>query len=234
MKDLRIHVERIVRPIRASVPRKNKMREELLAHLRTAFDEERVDAATEDEALERAKQRLGDSQALRDELQSSVPWYEQLGHTRIPVGLKYERSTECGWRASARLASETVLCLVAGYPVYVAYAFIVTFVSGLSRPGLADVAQDLPMIVGLLACLWLLMFAAFWMFDVVGARKRVAPWSKTPALVKASLTTLLLVFAGGLFLTVAIGFTKVVQAHTKLDDVAYVLYITAVTIPYGL
>ena len=45
MKALRIHVERVVRPIRASNRRKDRMREELLAHLVGLFDEERRERA---------------------------------------------------------------------------------------------------------------------------------------------------------------------------------------------
>lgn len=41
MEPLRIHIERIVRPIRAGGLRKNKMREELLAHLEQRVAEAR-------------------------------------------------------------------------------------------------------------------------------------------------------------------------------------------------
>jgi hypothetical protein len=42
MTALREHVERAVRPVRALVRRKDRMREELLAHLASLVDEERA------------------------------------------------------------------------------------------------------------------------------------------------------------------------------------------------
>ena len=49
--DLKRHVERIVRPVRARWQRKVRMREDLLAHLQAAFAEERPRCADDAEAL---------------------------------------------------------------------------------------------------------------------------------------------------------------------------------------
>jgi len=73
MEALRIHVERIVRPIRAYGGRKNKMREELLIHL-----EQRVATARErglggEDAVAFAIHDLDDPAPLRAELQATVP-----------------------------------------------------------------------------------------------------------------------------------------------------------------
>ena len=46
MKALRVQVERVVRPVRASSRRKDRMREELLAHLLRLYDEELPARAT--------------------------------------------------------------------------------------------------------------------------------------------------------------------------------------------
>jgi hypothetical protein len=239
MKALRIHVERIVRPIRASVPRKNKMREELLAHLKAAFDEERVAAVTETVALDRAKERLGDPNALRKELQSSIPWFERLGHTRIPLRIQnfgYERGTTYGWRASARFASEIILYLVVSSPLLFAIACLVALGHGLNRPELAEVPGKLLIVAGLMACLWLALFVSFWLFDLTGGRQRVAPWNTTPPVIRACLVHMLWMVAIGLFLAMAIGFTEVVPLWTTANGPANILLATisviVVTIPH--
>jgi hypothetical protein len=77
---LMIHVERIVRPIHADCS-KLRMRTELLAHLQTAFEEERARGLDEAAALAEAKRRLGDPAELTRELQAAVPRIERLlGH----------------------------------------------------------------------------------------------------------------------------------------------------------
>ena len=83
MKELMIHVERIVRPLRASQRRKLRMRRELLAHLTAALEEERTCSPDEAGAIAAAKQRLGDPAALARQLEQSVPRVERLMYTRI-------------------------------------------------------------------------------------------------------------------------------------------------------
>jgi hypothetical protein len=73
LTQLKIIVERAVRPLRASFDRKRKMREELLAHVSAVFEEEHArlgDAAT---ALERTRQRFGPPDELTSQLQSTIP-----------------------------------------------------------------------------------------------------------------------------------------------------------------
>ncbi|HVU39398.1 MAG TPA: hypothetical protein VHD86_00005, partial [Xanthobacteraceae bacterium] len=85
MIELRKQVESIVRPIRASNLRKDRMREELLAHLTTIYEEELAsrfgDAAG---ALAVAVERFGEPAELRAELQASVPLVESVLCTSIP------------------------------------------------------------------------------------------------------------------------------------------------------
>ena len=83
MKELMIHVERIVRPLRGDLS-KLRMRRELLAHLQAAYDQERSAGRSPDDALAEAKRRLGDPASLATELQASMPWYETLGTTPFP------------------------------------------------------------------------------------------------------------------------------------------------------
>lgn len=236
MKALRIHVERIVRPIRASVPRKNKMREELLVHLKTAFEEERISAEAETEAIERAQQRLGDPDSLRKELQASVPWYERLGHTRLPVRLEmvdYGLSHKRGWRASARFATEVIVCLIVGSPILFAIGCLVSLGYRLNHHDLANLPGMLINVGGFLACLWFSLFVTFWLFDLFGARKRVAPWSRTPAPIKACLTNLLWMFAIGLFLALSTRFADYIQPHDGLDSTGSILLAAVTAIPHG-
>ncbi len=70
---LKIMVERVVRPLHASTPRKLKMREELLAHVSAVFEEECGRLGAEAAALERTAQRLGNAAELTRQLQASVP-----------------------------------------------------------------------------------------------------------------------------------------------------------------
>ena len=85
MKQLMIHVEKIVRPVRAMQFRKLRMRRELLAHVQAAFEEERAAGADESAALERSMRRLGDPVDLTRTLQQSVPWLERTLMARVPA-----------------------------------------------------------------------------------------------------------------------------------------------------
>ena len=72
-------VERIVRPVRASTPRKRKMREELLAHLSAIYDQELAKLGKPASALEAASRRLGDPAELARELEDALPCYKEGG-----------------------------------------------------------------------------------------------------------------------------------------------------------
>jgi hypothetical protein len=73
-------VERIVRPVRASTPRKRKMREELLAHLSAIYDQELTKLHHPAAALEAAARRLGNPTELTFELEDALPYYERLSN----------------------------------------------------------------------------------------------------------------------------------------------------------
>ena len=77
LKELKTIVERAVRPVRASMARKRQMREELLAHLVSIFEEE-ASHGDEQAALERAKERFGDPRGLSRQLQESVPAWSRF------------------------------------------------------------------------------------------------------------------------------------------------------------
>jgi ATP-dependent Clp protease ATP-binding subunit ClpC len=72
LTQLKTLVERAIRPVRASMSRKRKMQEELLAHVTTVFEEE-ARLGDEQAALERTAQRFGNPSELTGQLQQSVP-----------------------------------------------------------------------------------------------------------------------------------------------------------------
>jgi len=84
LTQLKIIVERAVRPVQASVYRKRKMREELLSHLNAVFEEESSKLGNESTAMERTVLRFGNSAELTHQLQSSIPpsdWLVRLAET---------------------------------------------------------------------------------------------------------------------------------------------------------
>ncbi|MBI3735827.1 hypothetical protein HY256_04860, partial [Candidatus Sumerlaeota bacterium] len=92
---LRARVERAVRPVRASESRKDRIREELYAHLWSICEEEQGkepdrcvnsngDAPFSPEVIARAIERFGDSDELRLWLQDSVPEMERVLFVRLP------------------------------------------------------------------------------------------------------------------------------------------------------
>jgi hypothetical protein len=72
LTQLKIIVERAVRPVRATTSRKRKMREELLAHVTAVFEEE-AKLHEESVALARTAVRFGDVGELTRQLQAAVP-----------------------------------------------------------------------------------------------------------------------------------------------------------------
>src|ERR1700722_7000041 len=85
MKQLMIYVERIVRPIRAAESRKLQMRQELLAHLQLAIEDERAHGSDEATAIEAAVQRVGDPAELTRQLQRTVPWVQRILLFKFPM-----------------------------------------------------------------------------------------------------------------------------------------------------
>jgi ATP-dependent Clp protease ATP-binding subunit ClpC len=66
-------VERTVRPLRASLSRKRRMREELLGHLEAVYEENYQQSHDEQAALSQTKTRFGDPGVLSHELKKSLP-----------------------------------------------------------------------------------------------------------------------------------------------------------------
>ena len=101
LTQLKIIVERAVRPVRASTFRTRKMREELLAHVVGVFEEEAVRLGDDRAASERTALRFGNPAEVTIQLQASVPARDGL--RRFCEG----RPAESALRTASRLASVT-------------------------------------------------------------------------------------------------------------------------------
>ncbi len=99
LTELKIVVERAVRPVRATFGRKRTMREELLGHLISIFEEEVGKLGNEPAALERANQRFGDPKGLTSELQQSVPAWDRYGSILETLGCQ---PGESAWHLAAK------------------------------------------------------------------------------------------------------------------------------------
>jgi hypothetical protein len=98
LTQLKIIVERAVRPVRASTARKRKMREELLAHVVGVFEEEAARLGDDRAALERTALRFGNPAEVTSQLQESVP-------ARDAIRRYWEgRPGEPAWRTAIRVA----------------------------------------------------------------------------------------------------------------------------------
>jgi len=99
LTELKVVVERAVRPVRATMARKHRMREELLAHLVATFEEEAKHRADEQAALEQAKRRFGDPRGLTTQLQQAVPRWDR--YRSILENMGY-RTTESAWHLAGK------------------------------------------------------------------------------------------------------------------------------------
>jgi hypothetical protein len=78
LTQLKVIVERAVRPVLASPARKRQMREELLAHLVGTFEEELERLGDEESALRETTRRFGDPRELSSQIQLGVPRWDRL------------------------------------------------------------------------------------------------------------------------------------------------------------
>ncbi|MBN2024369.1 MAG: hypothetical protein JW809_16420 [Pirellulales bacterium] len=99
LKELKIVVERAVRPVRATMTRKRRMREELLAHLVAIFEQEIEKRGDGQVALEQAKRRFGDPRELTGQLQEAVPRWDRRRSVLENMNC---REGESAWHLAAR------------------------------------------------------------------------------------------------------------------------------------
>jgi hypothetical protein len=216
LQQLKILVERAVRPVRASTSRKRKMREELLAHVSAVFEEE-AKRGDESAALAQTTQRFGDPAALTRQLQSAVPagdrfpyWIEAFAgnparESALRRGLRYAALTGAfsaiflvcftilsgysdEWLTLARLPS-----LLA--PVWMGFLIICATIleEGMRQALFGPRGRDWLSVVAVGAAAWLLVPALLvgWCFALTGD-------------VAASLFEVLPLFATGLLAPLAL------------------------------
>jgi hypothetical protein len=128
-------VERAVRPVRASTPRKRRMREELLAHLTAIYDQELARIHDSRAALKTAAERFGDPADLARELQSALPAHERVSYF-VERFFQY-RAPESAARYSFRMAVHsfvglTVVLSTVSFALFLRYGWTPE-VSTLSR-----------------------------------------------------------------------------------------------------
>ena len=99
LKELKTVVEQAVQPVRATLARKRMIREELLAHLVSVFEEEAERLGDEQAALEHAKRRFGDTGDLTTQLQQAVPRWDRCRSILENMGC---RPNESAWHLAAK------------------------------------------------------------------------------------------------------------------------------------
>lgn len=125
MNAFMVTVERAVRPVQAGPKKLLRMREELLAHLTSIYEEELVRLGDGSAAQAEAIRRFGDSAALTVELQQSVGWGDRMD-ARLNRLYGWHPG-ESAVRYSARLALMLALVVLPWLPLTLVAA-------GLRRP----------------------------------------------------------------------------------------------------
>jgi hypothetical protein len=118
LTQLKIIVERPVRPVRASTLHKRKMREELLAHVSGVFEEEFAQLSDERAALDRTAQRFGNPNELTGQLQESVCASDGI---HCLLDKLWFRSGESRGRRILRYGTWYVLILMVFLPTWYAW-----------------------------------------------------------------------------------------------------------------
>lgn len=150
IKELKVIVERVVRPVNASRWRKNSMRAEMLAHVMEAFEQERDASKDEALALERTKRRFGEPAMITRQLQAAIP--KRDGYWRM-----FESSAnETMWQAGLKFAAIELLVY---FPVLLFCFWMSNAFGGMSVAETAAVFGSMAFVP-----LWLVM--PVWLFGV--------------------------------------------------------------------
>jgi hypothetical protein len=181
---LMIHVERIVRPVRAFQSRKLRMRRELLAHLQAAVGEECAKGLDESSAMEQATRRLGECEELTRGLQRTVPLAERVLMAKVPTPRGYDRWEKraaariWGWDRPMTFGHILILAASATALPYIAYLWVaLTFAPSAYMNALANRFQQpvAALVVQLLLtalAITLIGVAARFLVAVAAGRKR--------------------------------------------------------------
>jgi hypothetical protein len=138
MKELKSVVERAVQPVRATIARKRTMREELLGHLASIFEEESQRLGDEQAAVAQAQRRFGDPVELTKQLQQAVPRWNWWCSILENLGC---RPDESAWL----LAGKHLLVLLLFYLFFLP-AWMLT-VGQFRNPGSEDVGNMLAIVL---------------------------------------------------------------------------------------
>ncbi len=172
LTQLKIVVERAIRPVRASMSFKRKMREELLAHANGVFEEEFSQLDDEHTALERTALRFGSPTELASQLQESVPASD--GISRFFEGRAGE---SMNWAVFRFVLGLGAVCLV----IFVAALFAAGWDRGWSLGELKAVCSN----VGVLPLVFLsIALTMYWMEKPLRAARHLTA-SPRPGLVKS-------------------------------------------------
>jgi hypothetical protein len=182
---LRMVVERVVRPVRASMSCKLKMREELLAHLSAVFEEEAARLVDEQAAMERTAQRFGNPAELTGQLQMSVPGSDFLQRWLEGMAL---RTDESMLRRAVRFA--VVMFFVCA--VYLLPAFFV------QRP-----VHGWPLVMACAITVFYFAFHSDWMRQALGLEGAKGRSWRRAAVVAAASSFLISGVTIGLVLTLS-------------------------------
>lgn len=214
-------VERAVRPVRAGIKHKRKMREELLAHLTAIYREELVHASDPLEATEAAARRFGDPAELSREFQSALP---------ASARVDYHLQRWMGWRAPesvlrmmARTSALSFFIIVA---VLVLPALVLLLFKGWDQPSIVS---------RLLVALSLLTPAAQFATGLCYFKVRDALWGVFGARRSRLHALLWSIVSGFIVVIVAMGFVVSVEgtnAHAigSLPMLSALATLTAVTL----
>ncbi|MEN6556621.1 MAG: hypothetical protein ABFC54_00430 [Thermoguttaceae bacterium] len=115
LRELKGVAQQAVEPVRATLDRKRRMREELLAHLTTIFGEEKKKLADQRTALDRTKLRFGAPSELAAQLQETVPQGDRLLAILENMGC---RPGESAWRLAARHFSFALIICAVWTPIW--------------------------------------------------------------------------------------------------------------------
>jgi hypothetical protein len=203
LMQLKIIVERAVRPVRASTSRKRKMREELLAHVSDVFDEESANLGDDQIALERTAQRFGNAAEVTIQLQAAVPASDSMrrfcdarpGEPALRGALRVAWLTGAlalvvfagalfagGWvSAWPREAVRVCVCAMLALPVYL---FGLTLLTDWMEKALHDPAGRSRFKVALI-CVGSWLFMMLWVVGVITWRGWPADWDYLTAILVA-------------------------------------------------
>jgi hypothetical protein len=162
-------VERAVRPVRGSIERKRKMREELLAHLTGIYEEELARVKNPTAAPRAAAERFGDPTQLARELNATLPLSERLGYY-------FNRNLVCRPHESA---SRYMLRFATGLTAFMAVFFCcIVLILVFLKEGWGTTLILARPIVGTLPC----FFVDAWLLGVLYIKLRDAicgaPWAR--------------------------------------------------------